>query len=80
MPLTTCNCTFQAPVYAGDQVDVQLSLDEVTRARVGLTYLILRGDQISATAATTHAYVDASGRPLRLTRDDPFWLSIKKEP
>ena len=80
LPLTTCRCAFQAPVYAGDQVDVHLSLGEVTRARVGLTYQILRGDQVLATAATAHAYVDASGRPLRLTRDDPFWLSIKKEP
>jgi acyl-CoA thioester hydrolase len=80
LPLTTCSCTFQAPVHAGEQVDVHLSLDDVSRARVGLTYQIMRGDQLAATAATTHAYVDTTGRPLRLTRDDPFWLAIQGEP
>ena len=80
LPLTTCSCTFQAPVYAGERVNVLLSLDEVSRARVGLTYRILCKAKQAATAATTHAYVDAAGRPLRLTRDDPFWLAIKREP
>ena len=79
LPLTTCSCEFQAPVWAGERVEVHLNLDAVSRARVGLTYEILRGDQVAASAATTHAYVDASGRPLRLSRDDPFWLAIKKE-
>ena len=79
LPLTTCSCTFQAPVYAGEQVAVHLCLKNVTRARIGLTYEILRGEQVAATAASTHAYVDAAGRPLRLTRDDPFWLTMKKE-
>ena len=80
LPLTSCSCTFQAPVCAGEQVDVHLSLDEVSRARVGLTYRIVHNAKVAATAATTHAYVDATGRPLRLTRDDPFWLTIKREP
>lgn len=80
LPLTTCSCLFQAPVYAGERVHVHLSLDEVSRARVGLTYQILCGAQVAATAATTHAYVDSAGRPLRLIREDPFWLAIKKEP
>ncbi len=80
LPLTTCSCTFQLPVCAGEMVDVQLMLDKVSRARVELTYRIMRGTQLAATAATTHAYVDGAGRPLRLTRDDPFWLAIKKEP
>ena len=78
LPLTTCNCTFQAAVYPGEQVDVHLNIDVVSRARVGLTYQVLRGDQIAATAATMHAYVDATGRPVRLKRDDPFWLAIKE--
>ena len=79
LPLTACSCSFHAPVYAGERVDVRLNPDDVTRARIGLTYEILRGEQVAATATTTHAYVDATGRPLRLKRDDPFWLAIKRE-
>jgi len=78
LPLTACSCTFQAPVYAGERVDVHLNLVEVTRARVDLTYEILRGEQVTATAESTHAYVDAAGRPLRLKRDDPFWLALQE--
>ena len=79
LPLTTCSCTFQSPVYAGERVGVQLMLGTVSRARVDLTYRIMSGAQLAAIAATTHAYVDSAGRPMRLTRDDPFWLAIKKE-
>ena len=78
LPLTRCSCSFHTPVHAGEPVHVHLKLEDVTRARVGLTYEILCGAQVAATAATTHAYVDTTGRPMRLKRDDPFWLALQE--
>ena len=32
-----------------------------------------------ATATTRHAYVDRTGRPVRLAPDDPFFLAVRNE-
>lgn len=74
IPLTWCSCSFRAPVYAGDRVDVRLQLKEISRARAGFDYWITRDGSLLATATTEHAFVDSRGRLTRLSRDDPFWL------
>ncbi len=76
MPVTTCSCRFLAPVRAEECVDVRLTLTAVSRARVAFKYAVRCGGRLAATAATAHAYVNAAGRPMRLTRGDPFWQTL----
>lgn len=74
IPLTSCSCSFRAPVYAGDRVDVRLELKEISRVKAGFDYWITRGGLLLATATTDHSFVDSMGRLRRLPSDDPFWL------
>lgn len=53
-----------------DVIDVHVLLATATRTTFQMAYLVMRGDEVAASAVTVHGAVTASGRPTRL----PAWL------
>ncbi len=68
LPVIQASCSYLAPVRYDDRLIVRTSLAETGAARVSFSYRIEREDDgtLLATGETTHAAVDASGRPRRL--------------
>ena len=62
--------TYRQPLHFDDLVTVHLALSSATRATFGIDYLLTVGGEIRSTASTTHACVNADGRPVRM----PAWL------
>ena len=63
--------TYRQPLKFDDVVTVHLVLAGATRASFAINYLLTVGEEIRSTATTTHACVNANGRPVRM----PAWLS-----
>jgi len=68
LPVIQASCAYLAPVRYDDRLIVRTRLAETGAARVSFSYRIEREDDgtLLATGETTHAAVDASGRPRRL--------------
>ena len=49
---------------------MHLALATASRTTFQMAYLIMRDDEVAATAVTVHGMVTAAGRPTRL----PAWL------
>ncbi len=52
-----------------DEIEVTTWLEWVRGASLRMAYVVRRGSELLATAATEHAMVDGSGRPTRIPRD-----------
>ena len=76
IPVVDAACSFVAPAGPGDPIEIRLWPTEVSRVRVRFRYAVMRSDELLATAATAHAFVNAQGRARRLDRDDPLWLAM----
>ena len=77
IPITACGCRFLLPATAGDEIEVSLWLVDASRAQARFVYAIHRDQDVLATASSAHAFVDGSGAPRRLARDDPFWRRLR---
>lgn len=76
IPVVDAACSFVVPAQPGDLVEIRLWLTHVSRAQVQFRYEVVRSDELLASAATTHAFVDAQGRARRLDREDPVWRAM----
>ncbi len=61
---------YRQPLRFDDVAAVHLALATASRTTFQMAYLIMRDDEVSATAVTVHGMVTAAGRPTRL----PAWL------
>ncbi len=77
LSLVECACRFVSPAKGEDLVTVDVWVVEISRLRVRLRYEIRRGDTLLATASTQNAFVDAEGRPRRLSVDHPAWPRLQ---
>ncbi len=68
LPVIEASCSYHAPARYDDRLVVRTRLAEAGPVRVAFSYRIEREDDgaLLATGSTTHAAVDASGRPRRL--------------
>lgn len=61
---------YRRPLRFGEDVDIHLAVDAVTRTTFQVGYLLAVAGQSRATATSVHAAVDPRGRALRL----PSWM------
>lgn len=68
LPVIDASCTYHAPARYDDLLDVRVELRDMTAARATFGYRIERraDGALLADGSTTHAAVDATGRPRRL--------------
>ena len=68
LPVIEASCAYHAPARYDDLLGVRATLRDMTAARATFDYRIERraDGALLAAGSTTHAAVDASGRPRRL--------------
>ena len=68
LPVVAASCSYHAPARYDEILNVRTTLREMTAARATFEYRIERGADgaLLAAGSTTHAAVDATGRPRRL--------------
>jgi acyl-CoA thioester hydrolase len=66
---TSVDVRYHRSAAFDDEIEVTTWLEWVRGASLRMAYVLRRGEQLLATAATEHAMVDGSGRPTRIPRD-----------
>jgi acyl-CoA thioester hydrolase len=68
LPVLEARASYLSPVRYDDLLEIHTSVTSLTGARVGFSYAIRRegSDEVLAEGFTSHAAVDARGRPRRL--------------
>jgi acyl-CoA thioester hydrolase len=59
-------CDYVAPAYMDDELTIVVTVAGMTRATLRLHYDCRREDTLLAKAVITYAFLDSSGRPIRL--------------
>lgn len=65
-PVAEASCRYRRPAHYEDVLEVDIQVSELGHARIRFVYIIRRGDDVVAQGSTTHACIDASGRPRRI--------------
>lgn len=69
LPVLEISLKYQRSAVYDDEVTIHVFLRECPSIRIKLDYEIRRGDELLATAQTTHAFVDRQGQPVRPPAD-----------
>lgn len=65
LPVLELSVKYVRPALYDDMITVVTSLEEKPILRIRLSYEVLRGETLLATAQTVHAFIDRQGRPVR---------------
>jgi acyl-CoA thioester hydrolase len=68
LPVVEATCSYRAPARYDEEVRVTTTLEKISPARAVFAYRLERvaDGRLLATGTTTHAAIDATGRPRRL--------------
>lgn len=69
LAVTGAQLRYRRPARYGESVRVSAHIDRLGSRGVRFAYSVERGDEILATATTSHVWIDAEGRPRRLPED-----------
>ena len=73
LPVLEVSAKYLRPALYDDTLTIVTTLREKPLLRIRLEYEVRRGEELLATGATAHAFVDREGRPLR----PPAWVAEK---
>jgi len=65
LPVLEISAKYRRPAVYDDTLTIVTTMAEKPTLRVRLTYQVLRGDELLATGASEHAFVDLKGQPVR---------------
>ncbi|MBI5191198.1 MAG: acyl-CoA thioesterase [Nitrospirae bacterium] len=69
LPVTEASCSYHAPAHYDDLVTIRTSVLDFRGIRLSFRYEIIRDGKTLAEGSTSHAFMDADGRPRRLSPD-----------
>jgi acyl-CoA thioester hydrolase len=71
LPVLEVSAKFLRPALYDDTLEIVTTLRERPAIRIRLEYEVRRGEDLLATGASLHAFVDRTGRPVR----PPAWAA-----
>jgi acyl-CoA thioester hydrolase len=71
LPVLEVSAKYVRPAVYDDALEVVTTIHERPLLRIKLEYEVRRGEELLATGATVHAFVDRDGRPVR----PPPWVA-----
>lgn len=69
LPVLDLSVSYRRPAVYDDDVEIHAVIRDRPGIRIKIDYEIRRGEDLLATAQTTHAFVDAKGQPTRPPAD-----------
>ena len=81
LPVIEAYCKYKLPARYDDSLKVITRLQFLQEVRLGFQYEISHADtgELLAQGETTHAFVNKSGKPLVLRKQNPFLWRILKD-
>lgn len=75
-PVVSVVLQFKKPTTFSDEIQIVVSVDEVTSTRLEIGYVMTCRDQVVCIASSVHCFVDSNGRPLSLKRVNPHLFEL----
>lgn len=71
VPVSETRCKYHKSAHYDDELSIEAAVQDLKRARITITYRIVRtaSNELLAEGHTTHAFVNAEGRPRRIPAD-----------
>jgi acyl-CoA thioester hydrolase len=73
LPVLEVSAKYLRPARYDDTLAIFTTMAEPPLLRIRLEYEVRRGDELLATGATSHAFIDRQGRPVR----PPAWAAAR---
>lgn len=70
-PVVSIQCDYKRPTTFADVIDIFISVKEVTRAKLTLTYEMKRGEETVCLAQSSHCFLSKEGRPISIPKCYP---------
>ena len=67
-PVVSANLQFKKPTTFADEIQIVVTVVELTSAKLEIGYEMKCQDQVVCIASSVHCFVDANGRPVSLKR------------
>ncbi|MGK0309508.1 MAG: acyl-CoA thioester hydrolase [Lentimonas sp.] len=85
IPVLAANIEYKRPAHFDDHLEVHLFMREKPRARFQMDYEVRREDTVLTTGATTHGFMDKTGKGLRPPEDfidkiNAAWKPLETKP
>ena len=65
LPVLEVSAKYMRPALYDDTITIVTTMREKPLLRIRLEYEVKRGDELLATGATVHAFIDREGKPVR---------------
>lgn len=80
-PVVSIDCRYRQPTTFGDTVRIAVFVDSYNGARLALRYVMTNAatGAVVFTAASTHCFIDAAGKPLIVRRRFPALDAFLKQ-
>ena len=65
LPVLTASADYKRPARFDDHLEIHLYMKKKPRARMHFEYEVKRGDELLATGATSHGFMDKEGKGMR---------------
>ncbi|MCR5005464.1 MAG: acyl-CoA thioesterase [Clostridiales bacterium] len=71
-PVVEISCTYKKPTVFAEQITIEVSVQEFKGVKLFIAYEMRNEqDEVVCTASSTHAFLDAEGRPIRIKQKYP---------
>ena len=70
-PVVSISCDFKKPTTYGDLIKIDVSVLEISRAKIKFEYIMKVGDNVVCTATSTHCCLNKQGKILALGKEKP---------
>ncbi len=80
LPVIEATCRYHRPGRYDDLLTIRTCVSEFKGIRLGFSYEVFREGELLAEGSTTHAFMDAEGRPRKLSREikDKLETALKR--
>lgn len=83
-PVVSINCDFKKPTAYGDLIKIDVSIIELSNAKIKFEYIMKVGDILVCKATSTHCCLNKAGKIIALKKEHPelyamFENLVKKE-
>ena len=77
-PVVSVNCEYKHTTTYSDEIEIEVALERYTGVKLFLSYVMkkLSTDEIVAMAASTHCFIDDSGRPIAVKKRAPEFDAV----
>ena len=78
-PVMSVSCDYKRPTTFPDEVEIELSVAELSRLKARFAYKMTVGEKVVCTASSLHCFLDKTGRPVSIEERFPEFYNALTE-